>query len=216
MGRVLESSGKHLKLIKLARTYDAAFYAAQSESSYISALNVWPRIFAMLPQTRTILDVGSGVGAWLKAARDINPAIDVTGTDHPGVKGPNLLIPPANFVGNDLSQSFDLDQRFDMAISLEVAEHLPARAAGILIENLVRHSSTVLFSAAVPGQGGTSHVNEQWPEYWVKKFAAHGYRCYDVVRPMIWENDSIQFWYRQNTLLFSKEFSIHDGPRGAT
>jgi SAM-dependent methyltransferase len=189
---------------KLARIYDEKFYADQSKSSYVSALNVWPTIFEMLPLPRSILDVGSGVGAWLRAARDLRPTIEVTGIDHPGIEPTTLLIPSEHFIGHDLAKSFDLKKRFDLAMSLEVAEHLPDTVADTFVGNLVRHSSTVLFSAAAPGQGGTSHVNEQWPRYWIGKFESHGYRCYDIVRPMIWDNQNVQFWYRQNIFLFSE------------
>lgn len=209
------SGGKKLTLRKLSQTYDGAFYATQAESSYVSALNLLPNVFDSLPPIKTLLDVGCGVGAWLKAARDVNPTIEVIGIDHPGVDAGNLLVSPAEFIGRDLTQSFHLKKRFDLVMSLEVAEHLPDTSADTFVENLVRHSSMVLFSAAVPGQGGTSHVNEQWPHYWIMKFAAHGYRCYDFIRPMIWDDEKIQFWYRQNTFLFSTsvELAPHHGKK---
>ena len=96
-----------------------------------------------------------------------------------------------------------LDQRFDLALCLEVAEHLPASSAPVLIESLVSAAPVVLFSAAVPEQGGVHHINEQWPSYWEKLFAERGLRKFDVIRPLIWNNCSIQPWYRQNLYLFT-------------
>jgi hypothetical protein len=65
-------------------------------------------------------------------------------------------------------------------------------------------SDQILFSAAIPGQGGSLHVNEQWPSYWIKLFSEHGYRCFDFIRPQIWTDRAIESWYRQNILFFSK------------
>jgi hypothetical protein len=85
---------------------------------------------------------------------------------------------------------------------LEVAEHLPIQSAGGFVAELTALAPFILFSAAIPGQGGTNHLNEQWPEYWATRFAGHGYRVLDCIRPRIWEDDRIDFWYRQNIFLF--------------
>ena len=98
---------------------------------------------------------------------------------------------------------FELERRFELALCLEVGEHLPERSAPALVESLAAAAPVVLFSAAVPGQGGTSHVNEQWPPYWERLFAEQGMRKYDVIRPLIWCDRSIESWYRQNIYIFS-------------
>jgi hypothetical protein len=46
-------------------------------------------------------------------------------------------------------------------------------------------------------------VNEQWPDYWAAKFQARGYSAVDILRPMLWNDAKIDFWYRQNTFIFS-------------
>jgi 2-polyprenyl-3-methyl-5-hydroxy-6-metoxy-1,4-benzoquinol methylase len=65
-----------------------------------------------------------------------------------------------------LIQPLDLEKEFDLVVSLEVAEHLPASAADQFVNTLVKHGKKILFSAAIPGQGGQDHLNEQWPDYW--------------------------------------------------
>ena len=65
-------------------------------------------------------------------------------------------------------------------------------------------SDLVLFSAAIPGQGGTNHVNEQWPEYWAAMFANNSFVCFDVLRPCLWSREKCKWWYIQNALLFAK------------
>ncbi|NJK83678.1 MAG: hypothetical protein HC912_07540 [Saprospiraceae bacterium] len=101
----------------------------------------------------------------------------------------------------------ELSRVFDLVLSLEVAEHLAETSADIFIENLVKHGNTILFSAAIPGQGGLRHLNEQYPSYWLKKFKQHGYEFYDLIRPKVWHQQGIRFWYRQNTFIVANQQS---------
>jgi len=104
----------------------------------------------------------------------------------------------------DLTAPVKLDKSFDLAICLEVAEHVPQSAAATLVESLTSAAPIVVFSAAIPGQGGTNHSNEQWQDFWVAEFAKQGYKAVDVIRPIIWQNPDIRYWYKQNILLFMK------------
>jgi hypothetical protein len=141
---------------------------------------------------------------------------DIQGVDGDYVPRDRLLIDPAHFDGRDLATPLDFGRRFDLAMSLEVAEHLPDEKADLFVDNLCRHASVVMFSAAIPGQGGTNHINEQWPSYWRKLFAARGYRAYDPFRARIWDEESIEYWYRQNLLLFANAAGIAANPALAT
>lgn len=151
-------------------------------------------------QPRSVLDVGCGAGTWLRAAQEAGIG------DCRGIEGrwldPTLLQVDRGLVSlHDLEEPFELGRRFDLLLCLELAEHLPARSADLLIACLVRHGDVILFSAAVPHQGGHHHVNEQLPDYWAAKFAEHGFRIVDAIRPRIWNDRSIWWWYRQNLLL---------------
>jgi len=147
------------------------------------------------------VDVGCAIGVWLAefAKHGID---DFLGIDGDYIDRSRLVIPKDRFVGYDLSQPLNLDRRFDLAVSLEVAEHLPPDTAACFVNSLTRLAAVVLFSAAVPGQGGTGHVNEQWPEYWTSLFREAGYRPIDAIRHRVWDNDGVAWWYAQNTLLF--------------
>ena len=101
--------------------------------------------------------------------------------------------------------SLTIGVKFDLVISLEVAEHLPEETATTFVESLCRHGDIVLFSAAVPGQGGTGHINEQWQSYWARIFKAHGFHAVDILRPKFWNYDSLPVWYRQNMILYVSE-----------
>jgi len=118
------------------------------------------------------------------------------------VERDQLLIAPSEFVAVDLTTPFDVPGTFDMALSLEVAEHLPAEAADRLVETLTRLAPVVLFSAAIPNQGGVHHVNERWQSYWADRFRARGYEALDCIRPALWRDGRVAYYYAQNTFLY--------------
>ncbi len=158
-----------------------------------------PILFAK-EKPASLLDVGCGTGTWLKAALDYGIR-DVFGVD--GVELPsNELHVPSKFIRHlDLTMPWNLGRRFDATICLEVAEHLDATFAPVLIDALVRHSERVYFSAACPAQPGQHHVNCQWPAYWQRLFNGQGYVCEDDLRWQMWEDNRIEPWYRQNLFL---------------
>jgi len=149
---------------------------------------------------RSVVDVGCGVGAWITAFKECGVS-DILGVDGAWAADFHDL-ESHEFFQHDLSTSIELDRRFDLVICLEVAEHLESRCAPDFIKSLARLGDTVLFSAAVPLQGGTLHLNEQWPDYWAALFEQQGYRAIDAVRPRIWNHPSVDWWYAQNALLF--------------
>src|SRR5205085_11975533 len=102
----------------------------------------------------------------------------------------------------DLREPFELPRTFDLAVSLEVAEHLPASSASAFVESLTRLAPAVLFSAAVPHQGGWNHLNEQWPQYWAEIFARHGFFPVDCLRERFWDRPNVRWWYAQNMVLY--------------
>jgi hypothetical protein len=113
-----------------------------------------------------------------------------------------LRIPVDRFLAHDLLEPVSLERRFDLAMSLEVAEHLPARSARDFVATLVKLAPVVLFSAAIPHQGGTRHVNEQWPRYWATLFDQFNYGAVDAIRERIWDRSDVAYYYAQNVLLF--------------
>jgi hypothetical protein len=108
------------------------------------------------------------------------------------------------FTAHDLILPFPDLGTFDLAISFEVAEHLPANRAAGFIADLCSLAPVVAFSAAIPGQGGTGHINEQWPAYWCDLFAGCGYQVTGALRWEIWNDDNIENWYRQNLIVAVK------------
>ncbi len=182
--------------------YDSEFYAGQSAGSRSSARAILS-VVADLVAPRSVLDVGCGTGSWLAEWRALGVA-DVLGLDGDYVDRNQLHIPEELFLPADLTRSFDLGRRFDLVQSLEVAEHLEAPLADSFVDTLVRHGDVILFSAAVPGQGGAHHVNERWPSYWVPKFESQGFELFDVLRPKVWTDQRAECWYRQNVMIFAR------------
>ncbi len=151
---------------------------------------------------KSVLDVGCGRGIWLSEWRRLGMR-DCIGVDGPYVDRANLAVPLECFVAADLSRPINFDRRFDFVQSLEVAQCIDIACAEVFVDNLCRHSELILFSAAVPGQSGERHVNEQPLEYWREKFSLRDYITFDWLRPKISAISQIEPWYRYNSLLFA-------------
>lgn len=159
-----------------------------------------PLILNALPSSERLrcLDVGAGEGWWSEALWDAGVA-HVDSIDHPI---PSLTVPGVPVVDLDLEEAgYALARGYDLALCLEVAEHLTARAGDELVRQLCRSSQAVAWSAAIPAQGGTLHLNEQWPAYWEERFAEHGWALIDPWRDALWMHPDVEPWYQQNLLL---------------
>jgi SAM-dependent methyltransferase len=185
--------------------------AQQEAKNRQSAVRILGTLFDYV-QPGTTLDVGCGLGTWLRAASELG-ASEIQGLEGGWLDTRLLQIDPARVKILDLEQGFDLGRRYDLAICLEVAEHLSPAAADPLVTSLTSHADIVLFSAAIPFQGGHHHVNEQFPDYWSQRFARHGFRAIDCLRPRIWDDEGILWWFRQNILVFAHERAIQANER---
>ena len=170
--------------------------------NFTAAREVVPIILS-ITKPKSVLDVGCGIGTWLKVFEE-QGITDYLGVDGDYVDFTKLTISEKKFVARDLRKNWSLNRKFDLVISLEVAEHLPEINADQFVKTLVEHGDVIVFSAAIPGQGGQNHLNEQWPEYWQEKFERQGFYFHDVLRPIIWSNKEINWWYKQNMFLINK------------
>jgi SAM-dependent methyltransferase len=187
------------------RYYNPKFYR-QLASSQESAREILPLVLDVV-KPASMIDVGCGTGNWLSIASELGVS-EILGVDGDWVKE-QLAIPPEKFKVHDLATPLKLKRRFDIVLSLEVAEHLPASAAHICVQSLCEAGDVVVFSAAIPGQGGRRHVNEQWPAYWADLFQGLQYECYDFLRPRIWNNPRVAWHYAQNSMIFVRAGSRH-------
>ena len=183
-------------------SYNKQYYNALAAGSEKSASLIIPFICSFI-QPKTVVDVGCGIGTWLHVWQQhgINDYLGIDG-DH--VRN-YLRIDHEKFSGANLEEKIKLNGKFDLVTCLEVAEHIHAKYAATLIASLCSLGDVIVFSAAIPGQGGTGHYNEQYPQYWVELFAQNGFTGYDCLRAKIWMIDEIDGCYKQNIFFFVKD-----------
>jgi len=190
--------------------YDKQFFEGQSARSNESARVVVPMLRELVGPA-SVIDLGCGVGGWLAAWREAG-VDDVHGFDGDYVDRSMLEIEADRFTATDLTAPLDAGRTFDLAESFEVAEHLPDSSADVFVDSLTSLAPVVAFSAAIPLQGGTHHVNEQWQGYWAAKFRERRFCAVDAIRASIWDDERVAPWYRQNLLLFVQEDRLSDFP----
>ena len=186
--------------------YSASFFEAIDRTSSASAAVFAPLLVSLFMPQR-VLDVACGTGAWLRAfkAQGVGYTLGIEG---PWTDATEVGRQMDRLVIADLSSGFPTlsGARFDLAISIEVAEHLDRTREQDLVRFLTSHADVIVFSAAIPGQGGTHHVNERWQSHWANLFGGRGYHVVDEIRRFLWEDDRIDPCLRQNLLVY-----VHGG-----
>ena len=193
------------------KNYSETFYDEALICATKSAGEIAPIVMKLF-NVQSVLDVGCGTGSWLATFSKLGVPV-VRGIDNAAMEKAQLQIPRECLIKQDLTQPFQIDRQFDLVMSLEVAEHLPESCAKDIVKRLVSAGDVILFSAAIPHQGGTNHINEQWPEYWAELFAEHGYIPVDYLREKIWNNESVNYWLAQNLLFYVKKESLSKYPK---
>ncbi|MBN7817512.1 methyltransferase domain-containing protein [Algoriphagus pacificus] len=196
--------------MKSNKYYKDNFYKSRDSNTKESASQILQLLFNYF-KPKSMVDFGCGVGTWVKIGQELGVQ-EILGLEGNWLDKSHLVIPESSFQHKDLTTSFILNKEYDLAISLEVAEHINEKYSTNFINNLTSASKIILFSAAIPGQRGAGHVNEQWPEYWIEKFKSKGYVALDLIRPYIWDNNDIKSWYKQNTLVFIDKNKLEELP----
>ncbi|NOU38257.1 MAG: methyltransferase domain-containing protein [Ferruginibacter sp.] len=164
-----------------------------------SASTILPIIINLF-NPKSVIDVGCGTGSFLSVLSDLGLK-DIKGVEGDWLDRSKLYVDSSLIDTVDLQKLFSFDRKFDLAICLEVAEHLAESTADDFVHSLTKLSGVILFSAAIPGQGGQNHLNEKWVDYWQNKFKRQGYSFYDIMRLKFWNNDDVEFWYKQNMFI---------------
>lgn len=190
--------------------YDEKFYRAQKDGSFESAKTIIPIVREFI-KPKVVMDIGCGLGTWLAVWKSFGA--EVIGIDGDYVNRDMLYIDKENFIAANLAENHvDVGGKVDLVESLEVAEHLPESRAEGFVQNLTEISDVVLFSAAIPFQGGTNHINEQWQSYWAEIFEKFGYVPVDCIRHQVDKLAGVILCYVQNSLIYVKESSLHQYP----
>jgi SAM-dependent methyltransferase len=185
-------------------------YIHEKEIHNLDAPNEIVPVVYQLLKPKSVIDIGCGLGNFLKVFKTLG-VTDVLGVDGKWVDREKLqdYIMSNEFLEHDLETKLSLNKKFDLVLCLEVAEHLSEASADIVVENLINAGEVILFSAAIPFQGGQNHVNEQWLTYWESKFLKHNYVIHDVMRPIFWDNEKVNWWYKQDMVIIApKEFVL--------
>ncbi len=187
--------------------YSDDYYSWQSRRSYQSA-EVFLKVLFDIYKPKSVADFGCGQGAWLVVCEKMGASM-LHGYDGEWIKKEKLYSKNIKFFSVDFESEVIPQGKYDLAISVEVAEHISDKNADAFVNMLTIASDVIVFGAAIKQQGGSNHINEQWQTYWVNKFFSNGYVCFDIFRPKLWHNNNIEWWYRQNTFLFVKKDVIY-------
>ena len=187
----------------LVKIYDEKYFKAETHMTVPTA----PTVVDVLMETfnpATVLDVGCGTAVYL--AEFQKRGVIIQGLEGSEAAIHTALIDPQWIQQTDLRQPVVLDQKADLVICIEVAEHIDAVYADTVAGSLVQAGQAILFSAAQPGQGGIDHINEQPSSYWIEKFERHG-ATYDKastdrIRHEFSERNCV-WWLRDNALVFT-------------
>jgi SAM-dependent methyltransferase len=185
--------------------YDAEYFVRDIDGpARTSAPTVAASILGDLAP-KTAIDVGCGTGALLAQLR--SAGCDVIGLEYAEparvlCHSRGLDVRPFDLVSDSLADN----RTYDVAISMEVAEHLPETVADRYVDLLAFLGKTIVFTAALPGQGGTGHINEQPHEYWIEKFEKRD-RVLDWTLTSRWrevwkDSGAVQSWYYNNLMVF--------------
>lgn len=151
-----------------------------TRSFHHGALETAPKfveaVMAVFPHIRTVADVGCGTGVYTlrfkeKGLKSI--ACEYSPRGRRKAQSQGVTCHPFDVSKDDSGMP---GKPYDLAFSLEVAEHVPGFLADNFVNYMIGSSPLIVFSAAHPGQGGIGHINEQPKDYWIQKYEARGCR----------------------------------------
>lgn len=188
--------------------YNKTFFEQQRKSNISSAKTIVPIVCELLERfnaisTHTVIDLGCATGNWLSVFKE--NGWSVKGVDGGKISEDLLMIDKEEFVLHDFSTKYIDNMKYSIAMSLECAEHISEEAGDSLIDTLTQLSNIILFSAAIPHQRGKHHINEQYQSYWISKFEKRGFQVLDVIRPRVWNCESVRGFYAQNIFMYVKK-----------
>jgi SAM-dependent methyltransferase len=162
-------------------------------------------------QFQSLLDVGCGTGHYLLACQKSGVA-DVFGIEGSPHAFKHLLVANSLVVKHDLRQPYTFNRRWDVVLSIEVAEHIDDVDTGNYVKILCDGGDIVIITAAPLGQGGTRHINEHSREWWTEKFAVAGYgydkesteKLIQGSRKAKAANKHVTSWFEPNIMVFRR------------
>lgn len=187
--------------------YDYEYYTDTVDRFMIvSCGHIADSIFSTF-SPRSAVDLGCGTGLLLVALSE--KGVECRGFEYSkaGIKicrDRGLSVERLNLE----EDSLPADVKADVAISTEVAEHLPEACSDRFVGMLCSVADTIILTASEPTGTGTDHVNEQPKSYWIEKFSRHRF-IYDDDLTLKWREDwttkGVASCYTVNLMLFRKK-----------
>ena len=184
--------------------YDSEFYSRTSDQGTRAGVVLLGLLDELSENPKTAIDVGGGAGGWLAALAE--RGVDCHLVDCLGPDVQRMLPPRVSYHEHNLElpPNWTAPKRCDLVICVEVLEHLTEAAAEGVIDEMVRRSDTIVFSAAWRGQGGEYHINEQPLDYWTGEWVRRGYRVFDILRSRLGRS-GLPSYYATNVFIASRD-----------
>ena len=186
--------------------YNEAYFQSEVEGPAVASAPAMARTIVEHFHPHSVVDVGCGTGALLVAFRDLGCSVS-------GLEYAEAALRYCRERNLDV-RKFDIERqvlkraaRSDLAVSFEVAEHLPEKRADRFVELLCSLGPIVVCSAARPGQRGLDHVNCQPQSYWIQKFERGGYRYDRAAVDALsaeWCAQGVTGYYYENIMAFRR------------
>jgi hypothetical protein len=194
--------------MKMLKSYSEKFYYSVGKRSENSADEILDVLLIHLGKSQIgkVTDLGCGAGAWTeKLLTKTNSQISCLDLRESIKLCQSKFTYPSSNRLSYYAVDFEVDEipliDSDLVLNLEVLEHLSLETGRKLISWMSSNSRYVLFSAAIPGQGGTGHINEKPHNFWLKEFQKLGFIACDIIRPLIQHSDKSARYYQLNTFL---------------
>lgn len=149
----------------------------------------------------TVVDIGGGAGGWLIPFADRGAEVTLVDQVNPAIQVE--LDNRVRYLPSNLENEGDVAgiPGSELAICVEVLEHLSAQAASRVLNQVSKSSETVIFSAAWDGQGGEHHINERPMEDWLEEWVNRDFVVADVIRSRM---NSLPRYYQTNLVLLTQ------------
>jgi SAM-dependent methyltransferase len=196
---VVHRTGNHQDI------YDSDYFERYVEPLASASAPVMAESIVAEFNPASVVDVGCGTGALLAALQ--RAGLECLGLDYSEASLRMAQARGLRVEKLDLCSASPGPRHFDVAISVEVAEHLPERCVDRYVDYLCHLAPAIVFTAATPGQGGWAHLNEQPHEFWIAKFRDRGFELVQEVSERWrhqWKRSNVAWFYHTNVMILHR------------
>jgi hypothetical protein len=153
--------------------YSAAFHKAIESDELPQAVRLANYIQTYI-KPYVFYDFGCSTGLYLREVKKRLPMIESKGFEFSEEAIATALCP--DIIKTDLTVPLFFGKKSNtLGLCLEVLEHIDDSFWREVLTNLTNHCDILIFSAALPGQGGTGHINCRPRIDWIRRFHELGW-----------------------------------------